>query len=686
MKPETPVQCPQPEGVDAVCLKAACNPESGDCSLVPDHEGWPCEDSDLCTVADSCFEGQCIAGKTVNCNDGNPCTNDDCQPDAGCLYEYNAAQCNDSDVCTKADFCQDGQCQPGLVTVPCDDGNVCTDDACDPDAGCVHLPNQGACDDGNKCTQGEKCGDGKCGFTALVDCADDNPCTDDACSPDIGCAYALNNASCDDGDPCTKGDTCSLGACLPGNKVLCDDGNDCTDDSCQQGGGCVYTPNQKPCDDGNPCTEAGVCGDAKCLPGKAVACDDDNVCTTDWCDPQQGGCAVKFNNAPCDDGDLCTLQDHCELGECVSGLEFVCNDGSDCTTDSCVSGVGCVFTQTVFPCCSGGTWPCGDSCVDYKTDPANCGDCGKACNPGEACSGGECKPTCGPGQKICDGVCTNTTFDPANCGECDKTCPTAANASGICVASQCSLVCTGTWDDCNLDMDDGCEVNLYTDKKHCSLCGKLCPPIPNGTGACAQGECIIADCTGTYDNCDDNIATGCETDLWTNPNHCGQCAHACGQGFVCKDGDCVEQVTSFIVHETKDITFKGINYLLLKVSFGSTTAQSDNWCYEYRNLCQSYGYAPTGCGDSWPGSWYKECKTIYGSITYDTSLSCNPSGPIAQAAKDNGYSDAVWQNSFGFHYCEPTACVKVFCNSNTCNNALTYIDPTKPHGYTLCIK
>ena len=36
--------------------------------------------------------------------------------------------------------------------INCDDGNPCTTDSCDPVTGCINTPNSNACDDGNVCT------------------------------------------------------------------------------------------------------------------------------------------------------------------------------------------------------------------------------------------------------------------------------------------------------------------------------------------------------------------------------------------------------------------------------------------------------------------------------------------------------------------------------------------------------
>ena len=232
---------------------------------------------------------------------------------------------------------------------------------------------------------------------------------------------------------------------------------------------------------------------------------------------------------------------------------------------------------------------------------------------------------------------------------------------------------------------DGCEVNLLADPLHCGFCGDACDDVAHGTKGCVDGDCVIGACDGLWKDCDGVYNTGCEVDTKSNGKHCGECDNDCGQGFACIDSQCVEMQTSFIVMAEKDITWKGVNYLLLKVGFASYQSQSSNWCYEYRDLCQSYGLDPTGCGENWNSSHYKTCRDTYGSVTYDNSLGCNPSHQVSQAAKANGFGDANGQNSFGYHYCDQT-CAKTLCSGDHCHTGLSYIDATKNHGYTLCIK
>src|SRR5262245_49586988 len=44
----------------------------------------------------------------------------------------------------------------------CDDGNPCTDDLCDADLGCVYAEVSNPCDDGNPCSTGDVCQNGTC--------------------------------------------------------------------------------------------------------------------------------------------------------------------------------------------------------------------------------------------------------------------------------------------------------------------------------------------------------------------------------------------------------------------------------------------------------------------------------------------------------------------------------------------
>ncbi|HMA95509.1 MAG TPA: hypothetical protein VKP30_22625 [Polyangiaceae bacterium] len=73
--------------------------------------------------------------------------------------------------------------------------------------------------------------------------------------------------------------------------------------------------------------------------------------------------------------------------------------------------------------------------------------------------------------------------------------------------------------------------------------GIICTPTcinPHGFTSCASGGCVPA-CSSGYDDCDGTPENGCETDLSSDPNHCGKCFNVCpaGEGTAaCNTGKC----------------------------------------------------------------------------------------------------------------------------------------------------
>jgi hypothetical protein len=174
---------------------------------------------------------------SVDCNDGNPCTDDACT-NSLCVFTNNTAACTDGNACTLNDLCSGGVCVGGAPQA-CDDGDACT---------------------ANNCNTGT----GQCQFPAIV-CDDSNTCTDDSCSPATGCVFTPNNANvCSDGNLCTTPDVCQNGTCVGQNPVVCTpDANLCTTEECNPAtGACVSNNNTNACDDGNVCTTGDVCGPA----------------------------------------------------------------------------------------------------------------------------------------------------------------------------------------------------------------------------------------------------------------------------------------------------------------------------------------------------------------------------------------------------------------------------------------
>ena len=233
-------------------------------------------------------------------------------------------------MCTVGDHCEDGMCKPAGI-LQCDDKDPCTDDFCDPGLGCQAKNNENPCDDGDLCTVVDQCTDGQCVGSGQLNCNDGNVCTDDSCVPESGCLIISNQDLCDDDNLCTPFDQCSDAQCVGSGQVVCNDSNPCTDEQCIPDQGCVETDNQAPCDDGSLCTLDDQCADGQCQPGTPLPCDDENDCTVDSCDPDSGCLYV--------DGDTC-----CGNGVIDDGEQ--CDDGNDNDSDFCNNQ--CQFSGSVF--------------------------------------------------------------------------------------------------------------------------------------------------------------------------------------------------------------------------------------------------------------------------------------------------------------------------------------------------
>jgi cysteine-rich repeat protein len=411
-----------------------CGGETG-CVYEPSDEG--CDDGNACTVGDSCVEGACKGLAPALCDDENGCTHDACDPIEGCVFTNHGGPCDDGSVCTVGDVCADGGCSAGAQQLVCDDGNPCTEDSCDGAGGCVFAPVDGACSDGSDCTVDDACVAGACVGAGALSCDDSNPCTEDSCLPDGGCDHEAIEGPCFDGDLCTLGDACAAGACVGGAPQDCDDGNPCTDDSCGEDGSCDFIPADGACDDGNPCTIGDHCAGGTCAVTGPLACDDENVCTTDFCDPLQG-CQFVANDAPCSDGDVCSPKDVCFDGWCVGTGILNCEDGNPCTDDGCDADVGCVFDDNEAPCDDADVCTTVDACVGGQCVGADLQGCADA----DPCTDDGCHPVMGCvyqyNTSICDDDDQCTQVDACEAGECVGTLPLVCEDGNLCTDDGCA--------------------------------------------------------------------------------------------------------------------------------------------------------------------------------------------------------------------------------------------------------
>ena len=362
---------------DVDCTIDFCSPETGDCAFAPDDAS--CADTDLCTD-DSCDAELGCLHTAVGCDDGNACTVDTCDGETGgCVHSL--LSCDDEDACTY------NSCDPASGCVytasDCDDDNLCTDDSCDSAAGCVNAAR--VCDDGVSCTE-DFCDetDGACVFSPQDSaCEDDDLCTTDSCDLELDCQHEA--VACDDKNACTD-DACDpeSGACAF-TPTSCDDNDACTSDSCDPFEGCVHEAIT--CFDDDPCTQDDCNTETGCV-YPDVVCDDQVDCTVDFCTPLAEGCFFAPDDGLCADGDLCTV-DQCDAGIGCLHTAKDCNDDNACTDDSCNPEDGaCVYDLT----------DCDDSdaCTNDYCDPAGgCYTLDVDCDDGDPGTVDSCVPETG---------------------------------------------------------------------------------------------------------------------------------------------------------------------------------------------------------------------------------------------------------------------------------------------------
>lgn len=122
-------------------------------------------------------------------------------------------------------------------------------------------------------------------------------------------------------------------------------------------------------------------------------------------------------------------------------------------------------------------------CGDVRSDPSNCGACGRRCPRGICVDGECCIATRAAACRDAAGalVCADLDTDPEHCGECGRECDTGCAAGECCTTGVRPAVCpTSSGVAC---------VDLASDEANCGGCGDVCD------GSCAGGRCC-ADVVG----------------------------------------------------------------------------------------------------------------------------------------------------------------------------------------------
>ncbi len=434
------------------------------------------------------------------------------------------------------------------------DGKACAEDEECESSLCDKLPGkEKVCF--KKCAAGCKAGD-LCSALAVNDrfaCVPEVPGLCQPCALNVDCPYP--------GDRCLEiGGTkvcardCSFDGQCP-TSYRCADGTDTNGayvtKQCQPTSGtceCVAASagQTQPCSETN---SFGACNGVRtCRPPNGYEACTAPVPTTESCNGRDDDCNgmtdENLGDTTCGTGECRRNVTNCINGapqQCepgLPGIEICDEKDNDC--DSVI-----------------------DEGFDKLTSLNNCGSCGTVCarpNAMPVCMGGMCSiGACNPGFINADGIdangcelmCTPTgaeicdgtdndcdgfvdegftlASDPTNCGVCGRVCN--VNNGNIqtyaCVATQCGIMtCRAGFADCDQSYGSGCERNVSSDINNCGNCNEVCT-TPNATPVCASSACGIGSCNAGYSDCDTAVATGCEVQTSTNVDKCGTCTNAC---------------------------------------------------------------------------------------------------------------------------------------------------------------
>ncbi|MBW2989423.1 hypothetical protein KY358_03835 [Candidatus Woesearchaeota archaeon] len=544
---------------DSLCLDGLWCNGAEYCDLLQDCQDGTsidCGDEVSCTV-DQCDEGidlndnlgvctydtsSCACALDTDCDDGNPCTDDTCNPDLTCSHTNNDEnQCDDGFFCTINDHCSSGSCISADLR-PFDDGISCTYDSCDEaNDQILNEPDDSYCDDDLFCNGMEICDAiNDCQDGTPADCNDDVDCTEDSCNEATdSCDNTASDAYCDDNLWCNGQETChELDDCQDGTAPTLDDGISCTVDQCDEANDEItHTPDDSlcldglwcngietcdaindcqdgiipDCDDGVSCTEdscdegidlndnLGVCtyDTSSCSCASDPDCDDGNPCTDDTCNPDLTCSHTNNDENQCDDGFFCTINDHCSSGSCISDLRPF-DDGISCTDDSCDEANDKVLNEP----------------DNLKCDDEN--ECTKdVCDDINGCSNN-------PDDELIDKPCGEfIVCPPAKCeGPIAQFYPSGGRGfcgyDGECWDYLCEIVALHCSDDDPFDGVNGLQCGAECDQDEDCPCQNECID--------SDGDGIIDDYkwhTTAYGSCDAGCeCTGCQPDISLDDQRC----------------------------------------------------------------------------------------------------------------------------------------------------------------------
>jgi hypothetical protein len=457
-----------------------------------------------------------------------------------------------------------------------------------------------------------------CGNTCVKTDAPEFGCAADTCTP---CALPNATTKCSN-DSCAV-DTCVglFADCVKNASDGCETPTNTLENCASCGQGCKLSHAITDCSDGVHCTiKQCDLGYDDCNTNPLDGCEiyvfgDVSNCSTcgHVCTPPNVGDTMKCSNGVCE-LDLCTP------GSADCDKDNVCEVNTTNDVNNCGScGHICVYANAVASCvagqcqmnaCNSGFGNCNNNDVDgcevnIQSNVSHCGSCNAPCSTAHGtsatCDQGLCSLTCDTGFDNCNGPAAGASpaddgceidllSDKLNCGGCGGACSTVHGSAPVCAQGKCSLTCDTGYLNCDgpaagsSSNNNGCEAHKTDDVMNCGTCANVCSSA-NGTPTCSNGVCSIT-CNNLYGNCDNNAANGCETSLQSDTSHCGGCATVCSTNHAtaaCAAGTCQVQACS--------------------PGFGNCDANASNACeLDTLSSVAHCGTCASGCNGSCPAA------------------------------------------------------------------------------------
>lgn len=589
------------------CQVARCIPDQKICVIQPTTDvtcvpQYFCDQK--CPAKDKCHKSKCHydASKnvvcdtaiTLSCDDNNDCTADSCDIQKGCVNTFTA-----SDKCQKCS--KDTDCASYAITNNLNSN--CLIASCSSQGQCVSQPT-----DSKTCVPQQIC---------QQSCATTNKCQSYGCSYDenkkVLCSYVVK--TCNDGKQCTQ-DYCDTtsGLCVHVQSAtcgpLCKTTLDCAQwgltnklaDNCKQPfcdqdkGACVSVdapdvtkcpvPNCKDVCPSTKCQDFTCAYDnnkkVTCTP-KAINCDDGNDCTVDSCDDKVG-CVHKYVSSPtcqqCSkDVDCSALAQ--QLGACFT---VSCDTTTSTCSKKAVANPTCNHPPPSCPACVAQN-KCQIATLVQDLDTCTCKVTNVTCDDKISCTVDSCDAT--------TGTCTHV-FSTAN-PQCTTQCTVDAQCAKYAIDNKLYHNCQ--LGHCNVQTGS-CEA-IDDTKTNCKKCHLDCKPNSN----CDTAECVWV---GTKYQCQHSVKS-CDDGKSCTVDSCNAKTGQCVNTYNCTTTQCNTDVDCSAWGQANQLSAK----CLLPV------------CNQNQGSCQSVPDISSGCTRSCKQS--SDCPpTQFGSVCDSNKGQCVP--------------------------------------------------------------